>query len=145
MGQNELGGDGDDGKDQSGKGSASIDGEEEGDIGGQMSDDQHRHLDPDHDEEEHTGDDVEEKHCPGGGEGAGKSFSATLGLVIHSAADGIALGASATSSKVGLGLVVFLAIFIHKSTSLSRVQSACFRVHIAYLNLTTSFVPPLSF
>ena len=47
-----------------------------------------------------------------------KSFSATLGLVIHSAADGIALGASARSGKAGLGLVVFLAILIHKGQSL---------------------------
>lgn len=57
--------------------------------------------------------------CAGGGAGKGadyqKSFSKTLGLVIHSAADGIALGASARSEKEGLGLVVFLAIFIHKS------------------------------
>ncbi|CDZ97505.1 ZIP-like zinc transporter proteins [Phaffia rhodozyma] len=45
-----------------------------------------------------------------------KSFSATLALVIHSLADGVALGASARSSQAGsgLGLVIFAAIFVHK-------------------------------
>ncbi|KAL7416989.1 Zinc/iron permease [Mrakia frigida] len=49
-----------------------------------------------------------------GGDQHEKSFSATLGLVLHSTADGIALGASARSGKSGLGLVIFLAIFVHK-------------------------------
>jgi len=41
--------------------------------------------------------------------------STTTGLVIHSAADGIALGASSTSSSPKLGFVVFLALMIHKA------------------------------
>ncbi|ODN82337.1 hypothetical protein L198_07757 [Cryptococcus wingfieldii CBS 7118] len=42
-------------------------------------------------------------------------LNATLGLVIHGAADGIALGASSlASSNSSLGLVVFLAVLIHK-------------------------------
>ena len=45
-----------------------------------------------------------------------RSFSTTLGLVIHAAADGIALGASHSSgSSTGLGFVIFLAIMIHKA------------------------------
>ncbi|KAL8830995.1 MAG: hypothetical protein Q9170_005480, partial [Blastenia crenularia] len=45
-----------------------------------------------------------------------RSFSTTLGLVIHAAADGIALGASHSSgSSTSLGLVIFLAIMIHKA------------------------------
>ena len=40
-------------------------------------------------------------------------LSATLGLVIHSAADGLALGASVTSSTE-TGLIVFAAIMLHK-------------------------------
>jgi solute carrier family 39 (zinc transporter), member 9 len=41
------------------------------------------------------------------------SFSTTLGLIIHAAADGIALGAS--SSRASLSLIIFLAIMIHKA------------------------------
>ncbi|MCJ1473213.1 hypothetical protein MMC13_001864, partial [Lambiella insularis] len=41
------------------------------------------------------------------------SFSTTLGLVIHAAADGIALGAS--SSQPSLSFVIFIAIMIHKA------------------------------
>ncbi|EPS38179.1 hypothetical protein H072_7935 [Dactylellina haptotyla CBS 200.50] len=44
-----------------------------------------------------------------------RSFSTTLGLLIHATADGIALGASANSSKPTLGLVVFFAIMLHKA------------------------------
>lgn len=43
--------------------------------------------------------------------------STTIGLVIHATADGIALGASTASpeTRTTLGLVVFLAIMIHKA------------------------------
>jgi len=41
--------------------------------------------------------------------------SITIGLVIHAAADGIALGASASQPK--LELIVFLAIMLHKAPS----------------------------
>ncbi|KAL8769767.1 MAG: hypothetical protein Q9209_004383 [Squamulea sp. 1 TL-2023] len=45
-----------------------------------------------------------------------RSLSTTLGLVIHAAADGIALGASHSSgSSTGLGFVIFLALMIHKA------------------------------
>ncbi|WVQ74961.1 hypothetical protein IAR50_004569 [Cryptococcus sp. DSM 104548] len=47
-------------------------------------------------------------------------LNATLGLVIHGAADGIALGASSLASgNSSLGLVVFLAVLIHKGGSSS--------------------------
>lgn len=45
-------------------------------------------------------------------------LNATLGLVIHAMADGIALGASSLSEKGGLGFVVFLAVIVHKGGSL---------------------------
>ncbi|KAK9247641.1 Zinc/iron permease [Lipomyces tetrasporus] len=46
----------------------------------------------------------------------GRSASAmTTGLVIHAAADGIALGASAASSSVTLETIVFIAILLHKA------------------------------
>ncbi|RVD85717.1 uncharacterized protein DFL_004028 [Arthrobotrys flagrans] len=44
-----------------------------------------------------------------------RSFSTTLGLLIHATADGIALGATANSSKPSLGLIVFFAIMLHKA------------------------------
>ena len=44
-----------------------------------------------------------------------RSLATTVGLVIHAAADGIAMGASATSSDTALGFIVFLAIMIHKA------------------------------
>lgn len=52
-----------------------------------------------------------------------KAYPLTLGLVIHSLADGLALGASALPRSNGeaassqLSLVVFLALVIHKGKS----------------------------
>ncbi|KAJ9091187.1 hypothetical protein QFC20_007697 [Naganishia adeliensis] len=51
----------------------------------------------------------------GGASGRGVAgLNATLGLVIHAMADGVALGASSLSGSGGLGLVVFLAVIVHK-------------------------------
>jgi zinc transporter 9 len=44
-----------------------------------------------------------------------RSTATTTGLVIHAAADGIALGASSSTPNAGLGFIVFLAIMIHKA------------------------------
>ncbi|EXJ95465.1 hypothetical protein A1O1_00587 [Capronia coronata CBS 617.96] len=44
-----------------------------------------------------------------------RSFATTIGLVIHAAADGIALGASSTATNTGLSFVIFFAIMIHKA------------------------------
>lgn len=44
-----------------------------------------------------------------------RSMATTIGLVIHAAADGIAMGASAASSSMKLGFIIFLAIMIHKA------------------------------
>ncbi|KAI8802245.1 ZIP zinc transporter-domain-containing protein [Cladochytrium replicatum] len=41
--------------------------------------------------------------------------AATLGLVVHAAADGIALGAASASGRGSLELVVFIAIMLHKA------------------------------
>lgn len=76
-----------------------------------------------------AGDDDDEEE-----QGGLAGLNATLGLVIHAMADGIALGASSLSEKGGLGFVVFLAVIVHKgptalgltttllSQKLSRVQ-----------------------
>ncbi|KAI1413621.1 Zinc/iron permease [Hypoxylon sp. FL1857] len=44
-----------------------------------------------------------------------RSLATTTGLVIHAAADGIAMGASATSPDTKLGFIVFVAIMVHKA------------------------------
>lgn len=44
-----------------------------------------------------------------------RSLATTTGLVIHAAADGIAMGASATTSDMKLGFIIFVAIMIHKA------------------------------
>jgi zinc transporter 9 len=44
-----------------------------------------------------------------------RSLATTLGLVIHAAADGIAMGASATTSNLNVGLIIFFAIMVHKA------------------------------
>ncbi|KAL2915815.1 hypothetical protein HK105_204516 [Polyrhizophydium stewartii] len=46
-----------------------------------------------------------------------KKVSATIGLVVHAAADGIALGAASSSNTESLELIVFLAIMLHKAPS----------------------------
>lgn len=46
--------------------------------------------------------------------GKERSFTATLGLVVHAAADGVALGAAATTSQADVEVVVFFAIMLHK-------------------------------
>lgn len=46
-----------------------------------------------------------------------KRISATLGLVIHAAADGIAMGSASASGQSSLELAVFFAILLHKAPS----------------------------
>lgn len=43
-----------------------------------------------------------------------RNITATIGLVIHAAADGVALGAAATTSHKDVEMIVFLAIMLHK-------------------------------
>lgn len=47
----------------------------------------------------------------------GKSVAATIGLIVHAAADGIALGAASASNRASLELLVFIAIMLHKAPS----------------------------
>ena len=51
----------------------------------------------------------------------------TVGLVIHSAADGIALGASSTLPNSGLNLIIFIAIMIHKAPAAFGMTSVLLR------------------
>ncbi|KAI1886374.1 hypothetical protein AGOR_G00213360 [Albula goreensis] len=43
------------------------------------------------------------------------SVTTTLGLVIHAAADGVALGAAVASSQVSVQVIVFFAVILHKA------------------------------
>ena len=61
------------------------------------------------------------------------SFTTTLGLVVHAAADGIALGAAAASSKTDVEMIVFIAIMLHKVIfifELSRLSFCQFRLQL---------------
>ena len=42
------------------------------------------------------------------------NVTATLGLVVHAAVDGIALGAAATTSHTEVEIIIFVAIMLHK-------------------------------
>ncbi|KAJ9653739.1 hypothetical protein H2198_007137 [Neophaeococcomyces mojaviensis] len=48
-------------------------------------------------------------------EPSNRSSATTIGLVIHAAADGVALGASSSTSNTGLSFVIFFAIMVHKA------------------------------
>lgn len=46
---------------------------------------------------------------------AERNITATVGLVVHAAADGVALGAAATTDQAGVEMIVFFAIMLHKA------------------------------
>ena len=74
-----------------------------------------------------------------------RSFSTTLGLCIHAAADGIALGASSSSSTTkSLSFIIFLAIMVHKAPAAFGLTSVLLkqglgkraaRVHLVFFSL----------
>ncbi|XP_077395901.1 zinc transporter ZIP9 [Festucalex cinctus] len=47
--------------------------------------------------------------------GGASKITTTLGLVVHAAADGVALGAAASTSQTSVQLIVFVAIMLHKA------------------------------
>ncbi|ODV60428.1 Mn(2+) transporter ATX2 [Ascoidea rubescens DSM 1968] len=59
------------------------------------------------------------------------SSSTTLGLVIHSIADGIALGSSIATTNTTLEIIVFLAIMIHKFPAAFALTSVLLRSDIS--------------
>lgn len=52
---------------------------------------------------------------PESGRVASSKITTTLGLVVHAAADGVALGAAASTSQTSVQLIVFVAIMLHKA------------------------------
>ncbi|XP_015268774.1 PREDICTED: zinc transporter ZIP9 [Gekko japonicus] len=57
----------------------------------------------------HTTDDPEAARS------SNSKITTTLGLVVHAAADGVALGAAASTSQTSVQLIVFVAIMLHKA------------------------------
>ena len=64
---------------------------------------------------------------PGENPKQSRSISTTTGLVIHAAADGIAMGASSSTSNARLGFIVFFAILIHKAPAAFGLTSVLLR------------------
>lgn len=66
--------------------------------------------------------------------------STTVGLVIHAAADGIALGASASGSSTRLGFIVFLALMVHKAPAAFGLTSALLKQGLSKRRVRTHLV-----
>jgi zinc transporter 9 len=73
-----------------------------------------------------------------------KTPAATIGLVVHACADGIALGASSTAASTSLSLVIFFAIMLHKAPAAFGLTSVLLkqglskraaRTHLAFFSL----------
>ncbi|XP_037575525.1 zinc transporter ZIP9 [Dermacentor silvarum] len=84
----------------------------------------------------------------------GRSFTATLGLVVHAAADGVALGAAATTSNLDTEAVVFLAIMLHKAPAAfalvsflmhEAVERPTIRKHLLIFSLAAPLLAIITF
>jgi len=70
-------------------------------------------------------------HSHGGPtDGRQKSMTATIGLLVHAAADGIALGAAASTARTDVEMIVFFAIMLHKAPAAFGLTS--FLLHESY-------------
>ncbi|KAI1423259.1 Zinc/iron permease [Xylaria sp. FL1777] len=83
-----------------------------------------------------------------------RSLATTTGLVIHAAADGIAMGASVSSPDKQLGLIVFIAIMVHKAPAAFGLTSVLLkqglskraaRGHLIVFSLASPFGAWLTF
>ncbi|RMZ81327.1 hypothetical protein DV736_g6653, partial [Chaetothyriales sp. CBS 134916] len=61
----------------------------------------------------------------------GHGFATTTGLVIHAAADGIALGASSSTRHNDLSLIIFFAIMIHKAPAAFALTSLLIKLGVS--------------
>ncbi|KAF2852604.1 ZIP metal ion transporter-like protein [Plenodomus tracheiphilus IPT5] len=73
-----------------------------------------------------------------------KTPAATIGLIVHACADGIALGASSTAPSTSLSMVIFFAIMFHKAPAAFGLTSVLLkqglskrtaRTHLAFFSL----------
>ncbi|TGJ85612.1 hypothetical protein E0Z10_g3142 [Xylaria hypoxylon] len=83
-----------------------------------------------------------------------RSLATTTGLVIHAAADGIAMGASVSSPDKKLGLIIFIAIMVHKAPAAFGLTSVLLkqglskraaRGHLIVFSLASPFGAWLTF
>lgn len=69
-----------------------------------------------------------------------RSSATTIGLVIHSCADGIALGASSTAPSTSLSLVIFFAIMLHKAPAAFGLTSVLLKQGLSKRTIRTHLV-----
>lgn len=83
-----------------------------------------------------------------------KNITATLGLVVHAAADGVALGAAATTSHKDVEMIVFLAIMLHKAPAAfglvsfllhEKIERQQIRKHLAIFSLSAPLLTLLTY
>lgn len=65
------------------------------------------------------------------------NITATLGLVVHAAVDGIALGAAATTDHTEVEIIVFLAIMLHKVICFKRCFADDLNIVLLIIFLST--------
>jgi zinc transporter 9 len=69
-----------------------------------------------------------------------RSSATTIGLVIHSCADGIALGASSTAPSTTLSMVIFFAIMLHKAPAAFGLTSVLLKQGLSKRTIRTHLV-----
>ncbi|XP_004529990.1 zinc transporter ZIP9-B isoform X1 [Ceratitis capitata] len=83
-----------------------------------------------------------------------KNITATLGLVVHAAADGVALGAAATTSHQDVEIIVFLAIMLHKAPAAfglvsfllhEKIEHQKIRKHLLIFSLSAPFLTLITY
>lgn len=83
-----------------------------------------------------------------------KNITATLGLVVHAAADGVALGAAATTSHKDVEMIVFLAIMLHKAPAAfglvsfllhEKIERQQIRKHLSVFSLSAPLLTLLTY
>lgn len=67
--------------------------------------------------------------------GQSKSVSTSIGLIIHSVSDGVALGASVSSHNTALETIVFLAIMVHKAPASFGFSAVLLREGLSLSNV----------
>lgn len=82
------------------------------------------------------------------------NITATLGLVVHAAADGVALGAAATTSHQDVEMIVFFAIMLHKAPAAfglvsfllhEKIERQQIRKHLAIFSLSAPLLTILTY
>lgn len=83
-----------------------------------------------------------------------KNVTATIGLVVHAAADGVALGAAATTAHQDVEMIVFLAIMLHKAPAAfglvsfllhEKIERKQIRKHLAIFSASAPFCGLLTY